>query len=143
MVVVDGVVVVGGVVVGGGVVVVGGAVVVVVVGAVVVVVVGAVVVVVVVGGGAVVVVVVVVGGGAVVVVAGATCPEDPQDAPTTRNTSTADGRRPRRMALNSTESTVLVVLRIFVARMGPLPFPDRPERPGEPHARRDPRKHAF
>ena len=126
----------------GGVVVVGGAVVVVVGGAVVVVVVGAVVVVVVVGGGAVVVVVVVVGGGAVVV-AGATCPEDPQDAPTTRNTSTADGRRPRRMALNSTESTVLVVLRIFVARMGPLPFPDRPERPGEPHARRDPRKHAF
>ena len=124
-------VVVGGVVVGGGVVVVGGAVVVVVGGAVVVVVVGAV-----------VVVVVVVGGGAVVV-AGATCPEDPQDAPTTRNTSTADGRRPRRMALNSTESTVLVVLRIFVARMGPLPFPDRPERPGEPHARRDPRKHAF
>ena len=111
--------------------VVGGAVVVVVGGAVVVVVVGAV-----------VVVVVVVGGGAVVV-AGATCPEDPQDAPTTRNTSTADGRRPRRMALNSTESTVLVVLRIFVARMGPLPFPDRPERPGEPHARRDPRKHAF
>ena len=127
-------VVVGGVVV----VVVGGAVVVVVVGGVVVVVV----VVVVVGGGAVVVVVVVVDGGAVVV-AGATCPEDPQDAPTTRNTSTADGRRPRRMALNSTESTVLVVLRIFVARMGPLPFPDRPERPGEPHARRDPRKHAF
>jgi hypothetical protein len=124
-----------------------GAVVVVVVGAVVVVVVvgggAVVVVVVVVGGGAVVVVVVVVGGGAVVVVAGATCPEDPQDAPTTRNTSTADGRRPRRMALNSTESTVLVVLRIFVARMGPLPFPDRPERPGEPHARRDPRKHAF
>ena len=138
MVVVGGVVVVGGAVV----VVVGGAVVVV-VGAVVVVGGGAVVVVVVVvGGGAVVVVVVVVGGGAVVV-AGATCPEDPQDAPTTRNTSTADGRRPRRMALNSTESTVLVVLRIFVARMGPLPFPDRPERPGEPHARRDPRKHAF
>ena len=132
------------VVVGCAVVVVGAVVVVVVVvvvvggGAVVVVVV----VVVVVGGGAVVVVVVVVGGGAVVV-AGATCPEDPQDAPTTRNTSTADGRRPRRMALNSTESTVLVVLRIFVARMGPLPFPDRPERPGEPHARRDPRKHAF
>jgi hypothetical protein len=130
-------------------VVVGGAVVVVVVvvgGAVVVVVGGAVVVggvvVVVVGGAVVVVVVVVVDGGAVVV-AGATCPEDPQDAPTTKSTSTADGRRPRRMALSSTESTVLVALRIFVARTGPLPFPDRPERPGEPHARRDPRKHAL
>ena len=138
--------VVGGAVVVGGVVVVGGAVVVVVGGAVVVVVGGAVVVggvvVVVVGGAVVVVVVVVVDGGAVVV-AGATCPEDPQDAPTTKSTSTADGRRPRRMALSSTESTVLVALRIFVARTGPLPFPDRPERPGEPHARRDPRKHAL
>ena len=129
-------------------VVVGGAVVVVVGGAVVVVVVGAVVVVVVVvvvvdGGALVVVVVVVVVDGGAVVVAGATCPEDPQDAPTTKITSTADGRRPRRTALSSTESTVLVALRIFVARTGPLPFPDRPERPGEPHARRDPRKHAL